>query len=141
MHATGNGAMTLSVVTSSSAALLVAAAMTGDTLARAVLAAADRLLRQIQRRSSARALCCALCSGLLWRSQAPHAVVTLIPYDDAAPARAVVGMAICSSCAMDRSDRELGLAAVAMLRDGMLPHLRILPPMAAAGQRLRPSVP
>jgi hypothetical protein len=124
--------MTLTVLTSSSAGSLVDAAMTGDILARAVLAAADRLLRQIQRRSRARALCCALCSCHLWRSQAPRAVVTLTPYD-VVPVRAAVGMAICSSCAMDRSDRELSLAAVAMLRDGMLPDLRILPPMAAAG--------
>ena len=34
-----------------------------------------------------------------------------------------VSMAISSSCAMDRSERELAHAAVAMLRDGMLPDL------------------
>jgi hypothetical protein len=42
-------------------------------------------------------------------------------------------MAICSSCVADHSERELAHAAVAKLREGMLPDLRVFQPMAEAG--------
>jgi hypothetical protein len=127
------GAMTLTVLTSTSSATLLAAVMTGDAAAKAVLQAADRLLRQIHRRSQARALECWLCdSGALWRGEPPGAVGLLTPFG-IEPARVAVGMAICSSCATDRSERELAHAAVAKLRGGMLPDLRLLPPMPQAG--------
>ena len=129
----GQGAMTLTLVTSTSAAALVAAVMKGDPAAAAVLQGADRLLRQIHRRSRARALPCWLCdSGSLWRGEPPAAVGLLTPFG-VEPLRVAVGMAVCASCTADRSERGLAMAAVGKLRDGMLPDLRVLPPMPQAG--------
>jgi hypothetical protein len=129
----GGGYMTLTIVNTTSAALLVAEVMNGCAHARAVLHAADRLLRKIERHPRVRALPCLLCDdNVMWRSEPPGAIGVLAAFG-ATPVRVAVSMAICLSCAMDRSDRELGLAAVAKLRDGMLPDLRVLPPMTAAG--------
>ena len=68
----------------------------------------------------------------LWRGEPPAAVGLLTPFG-IEPVRVAVGMAICSSYATDRSERELAHAAVAKLRGGMLPDLRLLPPMPQAG--------
>jgi hypothetical protein len=128
---TGAGVMTLTVIGAASAASIIAAVMEGDAAAEALLQAADRLLRQIHRRSRARALPCWLCdSGTLWRGEPPTAVGLLTPFGTE-PVRTSLGMAICASCTAVRSERELAHAAVAKLRDGMLPDLRVFQPMEA----------
>ena len=113
----GQGAMTLTLVTSTSAAALVAAVLEDDVAAKAVLQAADRLLRQIHRRSRAHAMPCWLCdSGSLWRGEPPAAVGLLTPYG-VEPVHAALGMAICSCCAADGTGQgELRQAAVVKLR-------------------------
>ena len=104
--------------------------MTGDTLARGVLAAADRLLRQIQRRSRARALGCMLCDDTaLWRSEPPGAIAMLTPFD-IVPVRSAVGLVICSNCVGDCSNATLAQTVVSRLRAELMPDLRVLPPMA-----------
>jgi hypothetical protein len=133
VFAAGLGAMTMTVIGPTTAAALLADVMTGDAGARTVLQAADRLLRQIQRRSRARALPCLICNdSALWRGEPPAAVAVLTPFG-IEPVRVAVGMAICSCCAADGSERELGQAAVKKLREGMLPDLRLMPPMPRAG--------
>jgi hypothetical protein len=125
------GAVTMHVLGPTSSDALVRAALEGDAGARAILSAADRLLRQIHRRPQPRALPCWVCGGSLWRDEPPAAIAVLVPYG--IEPRVAVGMAICSCCAADRSERELGLQAVSKLRDEMLPDLRVLPAMAEAG--------
>jgi hypothetical protein len=128
----GSGAMTLTVIGQTSAASLVAAVMEGDATARISRSAADRRLRQIQRRSRAMAMPCALCANTLWRGAAPHAVGILRPYDvDLAPV--AIGMAICASCGEDRSEAELGMAAVTKLRAEWMPGLRTFLPTPEVG--------
>jgi hypothetical protein len=56
----------------------------------------------------------------------------LVPFG-VVPVRTAVGMAFCSNCATDRSERELGMAAVAKFRNGAMPDLRVFQPMAEAG--------
>jgi hypothetical protein len=56
----------------------------------------------------------------------------LVPYG-IEPVRVAIGLAFCAGCTANRSERELGMTAVAKLRDGMLPDLRLLPPMPQAG--------
>ena len=132
VFAAGGGVMTLIVIGPTSAASIIVAVMEGDATAKIVLTAADRLLRQIHRRSRARALPCMLCdSGTLWRGEAPAAIGVLLPFGNA-PATAI-GLAFCPDCAADRPEAALARAAVAKLRAGWMPDLRILPPMAAAG--------
>jgi hypothetical protein len=125
--------MTLTVITEASSVSLIAAVMTGDAAAKAVLHAADRALRQIHRRPRARALTCWLCdSGTLWRDEPPAAIAVLTPYA-AEPACVAIGLALCQACASDCSEREVGMAAVAKLRAGPMPDLRVFQPMAEAG--------
>jgi hypothetical protein len=129
----GGGVMTLVVVNDRSALSIVSDAMAGDALAKSVLAAADQLLRRIERRTRATALPCLLCDrGLLWRGEAPGAVAVLMPYG-IDPVRTAVGMALCASCAEDRTRADTAQAIVAKLRDGMLPDLRVFYPVAEAG--------
>jgi hypothetical protein len=134
VFATGGGVMTLTLIGPTSAASIITAVMEGDVGARDVLSAADQLLRQIEQRSQARAMSCALCdNGVLWRGEAPHAIGTLRPFGvDHAPA--AIGLAFCGTCAADRPERELGMAAVSKLRSDWMPDLRVLPPMSAAGR-------
>jgi hypothetical protein len=49
------------------------------------------------------------------------------------PIRAVVAMAFCADCtaAYGEDERRLGVVAVAKIREGMLPDLRVLPAMTA----------
>jgi hypothetical protein len=70
--------------------------------------------------------------GLLWRGQAPSAVAVLLPYG-IDPVRTAVGMALCASCAEDRTRAATAQAIVVKLRAGMLPDLRVFHPMADAG--------
>lgn len=129
----GDGVLTLTIIGPASAASLIAAVVAGDVAAKVVLNAADQLLRRIQRRSQARALPCALCDdNALWRGAAPHAIAILRPYDvDLTPV--AIGMAICASCGEDRSEAELGMAAVAKLRAEWMPGLRTFLPTPGVG--------
>jgi hypothetical protein len=131
--AAGNGCVTLSAITQASAPALVAAVAAGDHTSKLVLAAADLALRQIEQRSRDRPLPCLFCDGgMLWRDEAPAAIVVLLPYD-VEPVHTAVGFAVCSCCTENRTQSDLAYAAVAKLRAGWMPDLRILPPRAAAG--------
>ena len=128
----GDGAVTLTVIGPGSVRALVTAVMADDVLAKAVLQAADRLLRRIDRCSRARALPCLLCGdGLLWRGEAPHAVGVLTPYG--IEARVAVGLAFCSECAAGCSETALGHAVVAKFRAEWMPGLRSFQPVAQVG--------
>jgi hypothetical protein len=128
----GGGCMTLTILTEASSVALVADVMAGDTAAKTVLHAADRMLRQIYRRTRRNALPCMLCDdGVLWRGEPPSTIGMLVPFG-VAPVRTAVGLAFCSDCAC-RTQTELAYAAVAKFRDGMMPDLRVLPTMAEAG--------
>jgi hypothetical protein len=108
----GDGVLTLTVIGPASAASLIAAVVAGDVAAKVVLNAADQLLRRIQRRSRARALPCVLCDdNALWRGAAPHTV----------------------AIGEDRSEAELGMAAVAKLRAEWMPGLRTFLPTPEVG--------
>jgi hypothetical protein len=123
--------MTLTLITEASSVALIAAAMTGDAAAKAVLHAAERALRQIHRRSQRAALACMICDDdVLWRDEPPAAIALLTPYN-VEPVSVAVGLAICSSCMAGRSERELGMAAVAKLRAGWMPDLRTFTPAEA----------
>jgi hypothetical protein len=127
------GAMTLVIVTQQSAALIVAAAMRGDATATTALAAADRVLRRIHRRSRANALPCVLCDdNAVWRSEPPGAVALLMPYGVEA-VRVAVGFALCTDCATGRAELDLARAAVARFRATSMPDIRQIAPMAVAG--------
>jgi hypothetical protein len=128
----GAGAMSLTIISPRTAFSVVVDAMNGDTTAKIVLQATDQLLRKIDCRSRARAVPCMLCDGALWRGEAPAAVGVLTPFGVVA-VRTAVGMAVCADCATDRTEAELARAAVRKFRAGMLPDLRVLPPMPAAG--------
>jgi hypothetical protein len=129
----GAGAMSLTIISPRTAFSVVVDAMNGDARAKLVLQATDQLLRKIDRRSRARALPCMLCDdGVLWRGEAPAAVGVLTPFGVVA-VRTAVGMAVCADCATDRTEAELARAAVRKFRAGMMPDLRVLPPMPAAG--------
>jgi hypothetical protein len=129
----GGGVMTLVVVNVRSAVSIISDAMAGDALAKSVLAAADQLLRRIERRTRATALPCMLCDdSVLWRGEAPSAVAVLLPYG-IDPVRTAVGMALCANCAEGRTRAATAEAIVAKLRDGMLPDLRVFYPVAGAG--------
>jgi hypothetical protein len=128
----GGGCMTLVILTPDASASIITDAVAGDATANAILTAADQLLRRIHRRSRTRALPCLLCDAtMLWRCEPPGAVGVLVPFGVAA--RVAIGLAICCCCAEDRTETELAHVAVGRLRAGMLPDLRILPPMAVAG--------
>jgi hypothetical protein len=119
VFAAGGGVMTLTVLGPASAAALVAAVMEGDPVARLVLCAADRLLRRIERRTRTMALPCLLCDdGMLWRGEAPAAVV---------------GMGVCSGCAGDRRVGAITQMVVAALRAHMMPDLREFHAVAQIG--------
>ena len=129
----GQGAMTLIVLTASTSIALVVDAVNDEAGARAVLNAADQLLRRIHRRSRRNALPCLLCDDYtLWRGEPPGAIAMLLPYGGQA-VRTAIGTVICSHCADERSRSELLHAAMSRFRDGWLPDLRVLPPMAEAG--------
>lgn len=132
IHAAGQGAMTLTVVGPASAASIINAVMEGDSAARVVLSAADRLLRRVQRRTRGKAMPCFLCGGELWSGEAPAAVGVLTPYGIDC-VRTAIGFGFCSACASDCADAELAQAAVLAFRAGMMPDLRVLPAMAHAG--------
>ena len=125
--------MTLALITAASSVSLVVDAMNGDTAAKGVLAAANRLLQQIDQCSRADAMTCWLCDdNALWRDEAPGAIGVLMPYG-AEPMRVAVAMALCPDCTAVHSGRELGYAAVTKLRTGWMPGLRTFVPVAAAG--------
>lgn len=125
----GGGCMTLVVLGPKTSAALLRDVMADDLQAKGVLAAADRALRRIHRRSRARAMSCWLCdSGSLWRGAPPHALALAIPLG-ILPVRVAIALAFCAGCVADRDEDALGAAAVQKLRDGMMPGLRLLPPM------------
>jgi hypothetical protein len=96
VFAAGQGAMTMTVIGPTTAAALLADVMTGDAGARTVLEAADRLLRQIQRRSRARALPCLICDdNALWRGEPPAAIAVLTPFG-IEPVGVAIGLAFCA---------------------------------------------
>jgi hypothetical protein len=129
----GQGCLTLTVIGDKAASVLVAAVMDGDAFAKAVLHAADRLLRKIHRRSHGNALTCMLCDdNAMWRGEPPGAVGVLTPFG-IVPVRVAVGMGICSACAADRAELDLAHAAVARFRCGLMPDLRVMSVMAEAG--------
>ena len=125
--------MQLNILTEASSISLVVAAMSGGATAKLVLAAADRLLRQIQRRSRARALPCVLCDdGAMWRNEPPCAIAVLLPFG-LQPVRTAVGMAVCSDCVAACSERQLAQTVVSKLRATLMPDLRVVPAPSAAG--------
>ena len=128
----GQGCMTLTVVGERLVPVIVIAMQQGDAYARAVLVAAGKLLRKIDRRSHANAFPCALCAGVMWRGAGPGAVAVLTAYG-VIPVRAAVGMAICADCAADRAEIELATMMVTAFRAGPMPDLRILPAFAEGG--------
>jgi len=130
VHAVGQGAMTLITIGPRAAAAIAADAMGGDAEAQHVLEMAAQLLRQVEQRDRATAMPCMLCDNALWRDEGPAAVGILKPYG-VDMSRTVVGMVYCASCAAFRSERELGYATVAKLRQHMLPDLRVFDSMAA----------
>lgn len=132
VHQAGDGAMTLVVVNSATAATITVDAMDGDPAARVILRAGDRLFRQIDRRSRANALTCWLCSGALWRDEPPAAFGVLVPYD-VEPVRATACLPFCADCTATHSWRELAQAAVERLRAEMMPGLRTFLPVSAVG--------
>jgi hypothetical protein len=80
-ESSGGGCMTLTVLGPASFMSVVADAMMGSVTARTILAAADRTLRQIHRRSRRNALSCLLCDdNTLWRAEGPAAIAMLRPY-------------------------------------------------------------
>jgi hypothetical protein len=133
VFAAGQGCLTLTVIGPKVAPVLVAAVMDGDAFAKAVLHAADRLLRKIQRRSRGNALTCLLCDdNVLWREEPPGAVGVLTPFG-VVPVHLAVGLAYCEHCAAEHGEAALGHATVALFRNTVMPDLRVLPVMAEAG--------
>ena len=127
----GGGCMTLVILGPKTSAALLRDVMADDLQAKGVLAAADRALRRIHRRSRARALPCWLCdSGSLWRLAPPGALALAIPLG-ILPVRVAIALAFCEQCVIDRDEDALGQATVGKIRDGLLPNLRLLPPMTA----------
>jgi hypothetical protein len=125
----GGGCMTLVVLGPKTSAALLRDVMADDLQAKGILAAADRTLRQIHRRSQARAMLCWLCGdSALWRGAAPHALGLLVPLN-VLPIRTAIGLAFCERCVVDRGEDALGQAAVVKMREEVLPDLRLLPPM------------
>jgi hypothetical protein len=129
----GQGCLTLTVIGDKVAPVLVAEVLAGDVFAKAVLNAADKLLRKIQRRSRGNALSCLLCSnGTLWRGEPPGAVGVLTPFG-VVPVHLAVGLAYCEHCATEHGEAALGSATVRLFRNTVMPDLRVIPPMAEAG--------
>lgn len=129
----GAGCMTLIVLGPKSSIALLRDVADGDAQAIGVLHAANKALRRIHRRSRAAAMSCWLCGDrTLWRGAPPHALALVVPLG-VVPIRAVVAMAFCSSCtaAHAEDERRLGVVAVAKIREGLLPDLRVLPTMTA----------
>ena len=131
--AAGAGCLTLSAVTQASAPALVADAVAGDRTSKLVLAAADLALRQIEQRSRDQPLPCLFCDdGMLWRDEAPAAIVVLLPYD-VEPVHTAIGLAVCAVCTENRTAKDLVHAALTKLRADWLPDVRVLSVSAAAG--------
>jgi hypothetical protein len=127
----GAGCMTLIILGPKSSVALLNDVMADDLQAKGVLAAADRALRRIQRRSQARAMACWLCNdSALWRNEPPHALGLLVPLG-VLPIRVALALGFCSCCVADRDERALGMLAVRKLREGVWSDLRLLPPMMA----------
>jgi len=127
------GVMSLAIITTQSSRALVCEAVGGDATAKTVLAAADELLRRIERRSEQAPLRCTLCDrNALCRSEPPGAVAVLLPYGIVS-VRNAIGMALCVACTESRSRTALANAVAAQLRTNALPDLRTLPAMSATG--------
>ena len=127
--AVGGGCMTLIILGPQTSVALLRDVADGDLQAVGVLAAADRTLRRIHRRSQARAMPCWLCGdSALWRNEPPHALGLLVPLG-VLPIRVAIGLAYCEHCVADRDEDALGQATVVRIREGMLPNLRLLPAM------------